>query len=270
MQVAMTACAEKDIENVFFTMWGDDGKECSFNALLPSIFATRKIYEGITDMDTIKKLFKEATGEDFDAMMALDIPNYVDGTKSRTAIPSKVMLYNDPLFGIYDSCVKESVCDEYTAHAKRLYAYARESKSYSYIFEFEAALCELLSVKYALGARTRKAYLAGDKDALRALVDDYKKSNELLDNFYKKFKTLWYKENKPNGFEVQELRLGGVMLRLRGARERIEAYLNGEIDELEEFNEKLLDYFGGGEVFEDKLPGTNSFKNCTTVNVLSC
>ena len=58
MQVAMTACAEKDIENVFFTMWGDDGKECSFNALLPSIFATRKIYEGITDMDTIKKLFK--------------------------------------------------------------------------------------------------------------------------------------------------------------------------------------------------------------------
>jgi hypothetical protein len=221
-------------------------------------------------MDTIKKLFKEATGEDFDAMMALDIPNFVDGNRSHDTIPSKVMLYNDPLFGIYDSCVKESVGEEYKEHAKRLHAYAKESANYAYVFEFEAALCDLLSVKYALGLRTRKAYLAKDKDALRALIDDYKKASELLDTFYKKFRTLWYKENKPNGFEVQELRLGGAMLRLRGARERIEAYVNGEIEELEEFNEKLLDYYGGGDEFTDRLPRTNSYEKCSTVNILSC
>ena len=268
MKVAMESCNEKNIDNIFFTMWGDDGKECSFYSLLPAIFAIRKMYEGITDMDTVKKLFKETVGEDFDAMMALDIPNFVDGNHERRALPSKVMLYNDPMFGIYDSCVTEGVGEEYKAHSKTLYEYAKDSK-YGYLFEFEAALCDTLSVKYELGARTRKAYLAGDKDALRALLDDYAKASELLDLFHKKYRTLWYRENKPNGFDVQELRLGGTMLRLRSSRERIEAYLNGEIEALEEFNEKLLDYNVGVDESTQKLPKINSFKKSSTVNILS-
>jgi hypothetical protein len=59
------------------------------------------------------------------------------------------------------------------------------------------------------------------------------------------------------------------MLRLRSARERIESYLNGEIAELEEFNEKLLDYNGGIDEFTKKLPTTNSFRKSATVNILS-
>jgi len=266
MSIAMRSCAENNIENVFFTMWGDDGKECSFYSLLPALFTLRKIYEGITDENEIKRLFKEATGEDYDAMMALDLPNNVAPNDSDLSNVSKVMLYNDPLVGMFDAAVNDDAASDYRQHAKALYSYARDSK-YAYIFESEAALCELLSVKYDLGARARKAYKSRDKDALSAVLSDFDKASALLEVFYEKFRALWMKENKPFGFEVQELRLGGLMLRLRSAKEKIAAYLNGDIDTIEEFDEDLLGYNGSDTA--GKMPHCNSWGRLASPAVLS-
>lgn len=268
MSDAMQSCSERGIENIFFTMWGDDGKECSFYALLPSLFAIRKVYDGITDMDEIKRLFKEATGEDYDTMMALDSPNLIGGATDAETNISKIMLYNDPLFGVFDSTVKEGVAEEFFECSKKLSTLAKES-AYSYIFEFEATLCELLSHKYDLGARTRAAYESGDKSALQALLCEYDKVSELLEKFHDKFRALWYKENKPNGFDVQEIRIGGLMLRVRTCKARIEDYINGKINKIEELEEKLLDVHGGGEELSKKLPSLNSWQKSASVNVMS-
>ena len=265
MSVAMRSCAEHGVQNIFFTMWGDNGKECSFYALLPSLFAFRKIYDGVTDMDVIKKQFSEVTGEDFDKMMALDIPNQVSPNDARRSDVSKVMLYNDPLVGIYDSAVNNSAAADYKAHAKTLYDYAKNSK-YAYIFESEAALCELLSVKYDLGMRAREAYAAKDKDTLGAIVKDFERASELLEVFYQKFKALWMKENKPFGFEVQDIRLGGLKQRLCSAKEKIAAYVNGEIDTVEEYDTELLDYVRAGT--RGKMPHCNNYASIASPNVL--
>ena len=265
MCIAMRSCVENDIQNIFFTMWGDNGKECSFYALLPSLFAFRKIYEGITDESEIKRLFKEVTGEDFDAMMALDLPNRVAPNDARRSDVSKVMLYNDPLVGIYDTVVNKNAPADYKAHASTLYAYAKDSR-YAYIFESEAALCELLSVKYDLGMRAREAYAAGDKDALRAIAKDFDRAMALLEVFYRKFKALWEKENKPFGFEVQDIRLGGLMQRLRSAKEKISAYANGEIGQIEEYEIELLDYVRPGT--RGKMPHCNSYATIASPNIL--
>ncbi len=268
MSDAMRSCAEKDIENIFFTMWGDDGKECSFYAVLPSLFAIRKAYDAVTDQDEIKRLFKEATGEDYDAMMALDMPNLIgDAVDERTNL-AKVMLYNDPLLGVFDSTVKDGVAKEFSECAKKLYTLANDS-AYAYIFNFEATLCELLSHKYDLGARTRAAYKSGDKSALAALIPEYDRVSELLDKFHASFKTLWYKENKPHGFDVQEIRLGGLMLRMRSAKARVEDYLAGNIDKIEELEAQLLDVHGGGTELSQKLPVINSWQRSASVNVMS-
>ena len=45
MKPAMRACRDCGIQNVLITMWGDNGKECSFYSLLPSLFAIRQFYE---------------------------------------------------------------------------------------------------------------------------------------------------------------------------------------------------------------------------------
>ena len=265
MSVAMRSCAANHIENVFFTMWGDNGKECSFYSLLPALYTFRKIYDGITDENEIKRLFKEDTGEDFDAMMALDLPNRVAPDNVRLSNVCKVMLYNDPLIGVFDTVVDPDAAADYKKHAGTLYGYAKDSK-YAYIFESEAALCELLSVKYDLGMRARNAYAAKDREAIKAVSADVDRALELLDVFHKKFKTLWMKENKAFGFEVQELRLGGLMMRLRSAKETFEAYANGETDSIEEFDVELIDHLRNGT--KGKMPRLNSWSTVASPSVI--
>ena len=48
------------------------------------------------------------------------------------------------------------------------------------------------------------------------------------------------KECKNNGYEVLDLRIGGLESRARTAAERIYMYLNGQLERLEELEEKRL------------------------------
>ena len=256
---AMHACREHNIENIFITMWGDNGKECSFYSMLPSLYAVRRAYDGVTDESTLKAEFKAITGENYDEMSALDIPNYVGGNASVCGNVSKYMLYNDVFLGLLDSTVQDGVSAEFVQHAKTLSAYAKNSKNYAYLFESASALCDVLSVKYDLGMRTREAYQSGNKSVLKTLVDEYGALLNKLDVFYEKFSTLWYKENKPQGFEIQDQRFGGLMLRVKACKNRLTAYVNGELDAIPELQEKLLDFLGGGETFNKATPTYNGW-----------
>ena len=231
-------------------MWGDNGKECSYYSVLPSLFAVKKAYDGVTDENIIRKEFKEIVGVDYDAMMSLDIPNYVDGNEDCKKNISKRMLYSDPFTGVLDTTVKSGVTDEYKAHAKRLRGYA--AGECAYLFESAAALCDLLSVKYDLGKRTREVYKTQNADTMSALIADYKKAEAYLDVFYESFRKLWFTENKPQGFEVLDIRLGGLKQRLVHCRRRLTDYVNGEIENIPELEEELLDYFGNGKEYTEE------------------
>lgn len=53
---------------------------------------------------------------------------------------------------------------------------------------------------------------------------------------------LWYSTNKPFGFEVIDLRLGGLIGRFETAKIRMEQFSSGEIDTIEELLEPKLPY----------------------------
>ena len=264
MKEAILACKDAGTDNIFMTMWGDDGRESSFYAVLPVLFALRKFYDGVTDEDDIKREFYEITGESFDAMMALELPNIVTGNRRES--PShiaKPYLFSDPLLGFLDVTVKPGLGKEFAENAKVLREYAKNSLNYGYIFENLANLCDILEIKYELGARTRAAYKAGDKAALALIMDDYVKCATRVKKFHRSFSIQWHKENKANGFEVQDSRFGGLVMRLEACIARIEAYLAGGVDTLEELDEELLPYdasFNGRHVING-TPGTAQFPN---------
>ena len=63
---------------------------------------------------------------------------------------------------------------------------------------------------------------------------------------------MWLTENKAFGLEVQENRFGGLLLRLRSCRDRLEDYLAGrisQIDELEEKQEAFMPGYEGKRIF---------------------
>ena len=264
MKPAMDVCRERGVNNVFFTAWGDNGKECSFFSILPSLYYLKRYYDGVTDRKQIAAEFEELTGEPFERMMAMDDPNYVGGNKEGFRNPSKYMLYNDPFFGFYDSLVQECVDKQYKKLATRFARFAKQSENFGYIYEVYAKLCKALSYKYSLGARVREAYQVRDEQRLRAIVGDFKKIEKLVQDFYEAFCTLWHKENKPNGFEVQDVRLGGLIQRLKHCRIRLQNYLDGKEETLPELEETLLDFWGNGTEYDKHTPCQNHWGNAIT------
>ena len=159
------------------------------------------------------------------------------------ASPSKYMLYNDCLQGLLDCTVNEGDGEKYVGIAKS-FTYLSKDSEWGYLFKTQEKLARLLAVKYELGVKTRNAYLAQDKAALQTLIDkEYKQVLKRLDEFYTAFEAQWYAENKAYGFEVQDLRLGGLKQRITHIQKILQAYVAGKIDKVEELEEGVLNVF---------------------------
>lgn len=251
---AMEAARECGLKNILMTLWGDNGKECSYYSALPSLFTLKKIYEGEGDINVIKKEFKKIVEENYDDMMDFDILNYVGGNYSILGSVCKQMLYSDPFLGFLDTTVKEGVTDEYKKHTELLLKHAKNSKNFGYLFEMAAAHSDLLSYKYDLGKKTRDLYKANNKEKLKEILSEYDIVLEKINVFYEKFKVVWFKECKPNGFETHDVRIGGLKQRIIHCKERLIKYINSEIDSIPELEEELLDFYGNGKNYKKKPP----------------
>ena len=78
-----------------------------------------------------------------------------------------------------------------------------------------------------------------------SLIPTYKKAEESVRAFYQSFQILWHKECKPFGFEIQDARIGGLIHRLEACRKKLQDYVLGKTDKIEELEAELLDYWGG-------------------------
>ena len=111
-----------------------------------------------------------------------------------------------------------------------------------------AQLAQVLSQKADLGVRTRALYQAADKSGMRQLISDYDQCIADTETFLCVFRDNWMTENKPHGFEIQEIRIGGTIQRLRSCRERLAQWCDQDIP-VPELAEQALDLQGGGTEF---------------------
>ncbi len=109
-----------------------------------------------------------------------------------------------------------------------------------YVFEPYIKLAEVLSIKATLGVKTCAAYLRGDKEALKALLSDYDTVAVRVAEFHGAFKNRWFADNKPHGFEIRDIRLGGLIMRIRSAQSRLVDYIDGKIPAIPELEEEIL------------------------------
>lgn len=243
MKPAYDACKKHGIKDVFLTMWGDDGGECSVFSVLPSLYYLAQYAKGITDEEEIKKGFRRLIGVSYDDFMKLDLPNDIVDSTVRPKNPAKYMLYSDYFNDFLDYTVKPGAGEQYARFADELSAVAKKTRRYRWLFDTAAKHCRLLEIKYELGLKTRRAYEAGDKETLRKLAEkDYPEAVRRYKIFAEAYEKQWMMTNKPHGFDVQHHRLGGMLLRTEACRKRILEYVNGKIDRIEELDEPLLPY----------------------------
>lgn len=238
MKPAIRSANRHGVQNMIFTMWGDNGKEASFFSLLPSIYTISRYACGEFDDKKIKCEFKAKYGIGFDDFTSLDLPNKCN-LPNEVTFAAKPQLYADPFMGLCDEQLERLGEIPFAAYAKKIRASGKKAGEFGYIFDCEADLCKVLEIKSRLGINIRKAYAEKNTEKLSEIAKDIRLLRARLKKFYCSFKTLWFKENKPFGFEVQEVRIGGLMLRLESCGERIEEYIKDGTP-IEELDEVLL------------------------------
>lgn len=240
MEPAMRSVVEHSIDNVFFTMWGDNGKDCSFFTMLPMLYAMARMRDGEFDRDVIAAEFKKRYGYTMDEFMNLELPNITEEEESHFHSPSKYLLYNDPFIGLFDFSVAEGWTERYSKAAQVL-SESINGRAYDYLFLVEKTLADVLTYKTDLGVRLRKAYQSKDIEELQRLLDEtFPAVKEHMQAFFDAFSNMWMIENKGFGLEVQEQRFGGALYRVISCEKRVRAYVRGEISRIDELEEESL------------------------------
>lgn len=250
MKCGFESCFDMGVENAFLTTWGDTGMECSWFSLLPCMYYMAEIAKGNDDLQKIKSGFYKMFGIEWDTFMLLDLPGtanfhyYPDGPSDHHKIANceKHFLYNDYFYGLVDNIDRPEYADEFKAAAEKLDKVV-VTEEYAYLFEWIRDVCNVLAYKCNLGNRTREAYLKKDMTAIKELLPIYDKVVENLEIFYKSFEKRWMIENLSYGFEVHDIRIGGLIKRVAHCKEILVRFINGEIDKIEQFDEPVLDIF---------------------------
>lgn len=237
--LALSACKKHGVKQVMITLWGDDGAECSTFAALPALVACAECAYGNVDCE---RAFENIVGVSYSDFLSVELAEAVtgDGGAFYGGNATKVFLYNDPLCGLYDFAANPDYKQKFFYAAEKNREVAGRAKKYAYIFRTVAALCELVGNKYDFGVRVREAYARRDARKIKELAGEIPTLERLLEKFYKAFKAQWNEENKPFGFEVQDVRIGGLMRRLSHCREILLDYAEGKTESIQELDAEIL------------------------------
>jgi hypothetical protein len=273
-RMILEQCRDKGVNNLLVTAWGDDGSECSMFTILPilQLFAESSYAQNMQD-DHISERLKVCAGMSLKDFMLLDAPNNLpgNGQPGKWGVnPSKYMLYQDILMGLFDKHVEEKIFARYYAETSTLLSHAASRNTqWKGLFINLAHLCDVLEVKCDMGIRLKKSYDARDVEGMRAIAHQIPDLQRRIDVFYEDIRRQWMNENKPFGFDVISIRFGALKMRVDEALRRIEEYLSGDIDRLEELEQERLYYDARTDSNNSLHLDTNMWTHIVSPNVIA-
>lgn len=275
----LTACKQLGLKNVFATTWGDDSTERDFfcNLLGFQLYAEHMYREKPRFADVVKrfdfcgkcsgdlileisnidnphgyplisddyKIFTEvACGKKNASQGAEDSEEakLVFDSAGKLVNPSKYLMWQDPLQGLFDVDAKKvDFRAHFSCQREKISRYLGKFPEYESTLRFYISLCDVLAEKADLGVRMKKFYDEGNAAALASIAKkDIPALLEKLDTMWKANRTLWFERHHAFGFDVLERRYGALSMRLKTAAYRIEEYLGGRIERIEELEEERL------------------------------
>ncbi|MBB6673099.1 beta-N-acetylhexosaminidase [Cohnella nanjingensis] len=246
---ALQVCKKEGIREAYATMWGDDGNEGNpFAALLGlQLYAEHAYSADKPSRAQVAARAKFCTGIDAEAFLLLKDLDEVPGSEPdnrRQSNPSKFLLYQDALLGLFDKQIEGLGL---AAHYARLEERIRQSRTpgaaLDEIFEVPQRLCAVLKRKSELGIALKRAYDAKDCDALQhAATVTLPAIAEAVRELRAAHRAQWMRMFKPFGWEVLDIRYGGVANRLESASLRLLDYVEARIDRIEELEQERQVY----------------------------
>ena len=266
----MDGCRETGVNEIIFTMWGDDGNYCEFDSAFASmVWCAEYGACGKADEEKVKALYEALCSSSYAVQIrAGDLEWTIPHPKGKT--PGEVLkfhagpiLWDDPLMGILwheYKAVMPDYWDKAIAHYRKLLAdldkYIDEHPG-----EAEEDFCggmviharmlaDVLLKKMVLRRQLLASYAKRDFDTLNVLLQ--RNIPELLDaleGLQETFRKEWMRSYKSWGYEVVGIKVAGVAERVRETGRRIEELLDGTSERIEELE---VSGGGGGYVWENR------------------
>lgn len=245
---ALQVCKQEGIREVYATMWGDDGNEGNpFAALLGlQLYAEHAYTGGTPSREQLAERVKLCTSIELETFLQLKDLDEVPGSEpnnSKQSNPSKFLLYQDVLLGLFDKQIEGLALSEHYAGLETEIRSRRDpSAALDYLFEVSEKLCAVLKLKSEIGISLKQAYDRQAYDELRAIAGKLPVIADAVRRLREAHRAQWLRMFKPFGWEVIDIRYGGVLTRLDTASARISNYLNGTIARIEELEQERLAY----------------------------
>ncbi|GGE26285.1 N-acetyl-beta-D-glucosaminidase [Marinithermofilum abyssi] len=273
-EAALTACKEEGVSEVFATLWGDDGQETNqWQGLLGLQLFAEHGYAAAVDRKRLGQRFAYCTGGDMDAFWRLGKIDTLPGARVNDLTPdnpSKFLLWQDVLIGLFDEHIRgRDISSYYSRLAEELERDAERGGTYRSLSETAARLCRVLSLKGELGLRIKGCYDWRDREGLaRIAEEELPRLSQEVEGLRRAHREQWLSTYKPFGWEVLDLRYGGLIGRIETAAHRIQAYLEGKAEGLEELEADRIGFDSYQPGPDSGIGKANLYSRIATANVM--
>lgn len=235
---ALDACRKAGIKEIFATIWNDGGEANLIMAIAGLAWYADYDYKGGYNEETVRETFRNSCRQEYDDFMKIELLEYPHGGPVGIC---RSLLYNDPLIGLMDKQIEGMDTIAYYKNVSEQIQNLHLGAEYLQpAFIMIQRLCSLLENKADFGVRLKKAYDAGDMEMLKELADECETIIAKIGNLREVHRKAWMRFNKPFGWEVLDIRYGGMLMRFETTQMRIQEYVTGQIDSMEELEAERL------------------------------
>ena len=250
-RACVNGCRNKNLKEIFFTMWGDDGAICHWDSAWTGLTEAADLAYGIDNEEAVAKRYNALTGSDYfinNLPCRLHHPNKRSGQEN--IIPAMhnsdmAIFWDDILQGlgyrnlqVIDKNLIPQIIGEYKEILAGLEPHRDDCKGAN--LNYAWLLTRYMLNKMLCRQKLEEAYFAGDKAALKVLADkDLPQLAEYFSCVMQEFRKQWLAVGKVFGLETMQHRMGGQKERILEAAVRINEYLAGAYDKLEELEQPL-------------------------------
>ena len=252
VRAGLAACRTNDVREAMLTIWTCNyGLADWFSNLMCISFFAETAFDPKADEAKLRARFEATTGGDYDAFFNMsyyyddfeDTERRYNGNFQRR-FRGDAMLWQDVLEGAYDTHLfTRPMSDHYKKYAEKMRACAdgRQDDQWNYLYDLSAAVFDALSTKTFVAERLQPAYQRGDRELLREMADVHLPLlADKLSRLHAVHKRIWLAHNKDLGGSYIDRHYAGLVARANTAIELLNAYLNGEREEIESLAEMRL------------------------------
>lgn len=234
MVPALKVCRKEKIENVFATMWGDDGCETDlFRALYDFAYFSEYCYsEEEPTKEQIEKMGELVSGVS---------SKYIDEiAKFHSISGGKGLIWGNIFYNLTGTNFSET--EHIAVYESALESGELEKDEFAKLVFRIAILKAKVYIGLQNDYKQKFSLEKYEKELLPKLLDCYERLYEL-------HRENWYEVNKCFGFECLETRYAAMIFSIKSAIKTLNMYANGKINNIEELEYNPLYGEGRGNYF---------------------